>query len=130
MIAVGDQYNTLESCLIEGVSKVLEVMGGLLLFIAILYIMIGLSFCTAVECGTICAVASCPIIVVAAFAQFGVQIWASVVVFGKSLTQSRYCEVANRSMSWLVAHPRIFRLLMKGKIDTNCDYGTKGSKIE
>ena len=108
MIAVGDQYNTLESCSIEGVSKVLEVMGGLLLFIAILYIMIGLSFCTSVECGTICAVASCPIIVVAAFAQFGVQIWASVVVFGKSLTQSRYCEVANRSMSWLVAHPRIF----------------------
>ena len=74
--------------MIEGVSKVLEVMGGLLLFIAVLYIMVGISFCTAVECGTICAVASCPIIVVAGLAHFGVQIWASVVVFGKSLTQS------------------------------------------
>jgi hypothetical protein len=85
MIAIGDQYNTLDSCSIEGVSKVLEVMGGLLLFIAILYIMVGLSFCTAVECGTVCAVASCPIVVITGLAQFGVQIWASVVVFGKSL---------------------------------------------
>ena len=94
MIVVGDQYNTAESCSIEGVSKVLEVMGGLLLFIAILYIMVGLSFCagvecsTGVDCGTICTIASCPIIVVTCLAQFGVQIWASVVVFGKSLTQS------------------------------------------
>ena len=108
MIAVGDQYNTLESCSIEGVSKVLEVMGGLVLFIAILNIMIGLSFCTGVECGTICSVALCPIILVTALAQIGVQIWASVIVFGKSLTQSRYPKVASRSMSWLVAHPRIF----------------------
>ena len=54
MIVVGDQYNTAESCSIEGVLKVLEVMGGLVLFIAILNIIIGLSFCTGVECGTIC----------------------------------------------------------------------------
>ena len=68
--------------MIEGVSKVLEVMGGLLLFIGILFIMIGLSFCTAVECGTICGIASLPIMVVTGLAQFGIQIWASVVVFG------------------------------------------------
>ena len=89
MIAVGDQFNTSESCSIEGVLKVLEVMGGLVLFIAILNIMIGLSFCTGVECGTICSVAFCPIILVTCLAQVGVQIWASVVVFGKFLTQSR-----------------------------------------
>ena len=68
--------------MIKGVSKVLEVMGGLLLFIAILYIIIGLSFCAAVECGTICGIASLPIMVVTGLAQFGIQIWASVVVFG------------------------------------------------
>ena len=108
MIVVGDQYNTAESCSIEGVSKVLEVMGGILLFIAILYIMVGLSFCAGVECvtgvncGTICTIASCPIIVVTCLAQFGVQIWASVVVFGKFLTQSRYRKVARRSRSRLV----------------------------
>ena len=84
MIVVGDQYNTLDTCSIEGVLKVLEVMGGLLLFIAILNIMIGLSFCTAVECGTICGIASLPIMVVTGLAQFGIQIWASVVVFGMS----------------------------------------------
>ena len=28
-----------------------------------------------------------------------------------------YCKVASRSMSWLVAHPSIFRMFTKGKID-------------
>ena len=67
------------------VSKVLQVVGGLSLFIAILYIMVGIcgKTCSAVECCRICALASCPVIVVAGLAQFGVQIWASVVVFGK-----------------------------------------------
>ena len=66
------------------VSKVLEVVGGLSLFIAILYIMVGICgyTCSAVECCRICALASCPVIVVGGLAQFGVQIWASVVVFG------------------------------------------------
>ena len=32
-----------------------------------------------------------------------------------------YRNVANRSMSRLVAPPRIFRLLMKGKFDTLCN---------
>jgi hypothetical protein len=73
MIVIGDQYNTLDSCSIEGVSTVLEVLGGLSLFIAILYILVGL---------TDSSVASFPFIVVACLAQFGVQIWASVVVFG------------------------------------------------
>ena len=30
---------------------------------------------------------------------------------------STYCKVLWRSMSWLVAHPRIFRLFMDGKLD-------------
>ena len=29
-----------------------------------------------------------------------------------------YRKVASRSTSWLVAHPRIFRLFMKGKFDS------------
>ena len=73
------------------VSKVLEVTGGILLFISVLYIMVGLyriGFCTAVVSGTFCLVASWSVIVVAGWAQIGVQIWASVVVFSKSLTQS------------------------------------------
>ena len=84
MIVIGDQYNNLEACSIQ-ISQVLEVMGGLMLFIAILDIMVGLAFgmeaveCTGLEleCGTIYA-----IVVVTRLAQFGVQIWASVVVFG------------------------------------------------
>ena len=78
MIVIGDRYNTLDSCSIQ-ISQVLEVMGGLMLFIAILEIMVGLVFCTEAidECGTICA-----IIVVTSLAYCGVLIWASVVVFG------------------------------------------------
>ena len=74
--------------MIEGVSKVLEVMGGLLLFIAILRILVGLTFCTATTAQivphstAVQSVASCPFVVVTGLAQFGVQIWASVVVFG------------------------------------------------
>ena len=30
-----------------------------------------------------------------------------------------YRKVANRSTSWLVAHPRIFKLFMKGKFDAS-----------
>ena len=73
MIVIGDQYNTLDSCSIQ-ISQVLEVMGGLMLFNAILNIMVGLAFGTD-------AVALWPF-VVTGLAQFGVQIWASVVVFG------------------------------------------------
>ena len=77
MIVIGDQYNTLDSCSIQ-ISPILEVMGALMLFHAILYIMVGLAFGTeAVECGTLWA-----IVVVTGLAQFGVLIWASVVVFG------------------------------------------------
>ena len=43
MIVIGDQYNNLEACSIQ-ISQVLEVMGGLMLFIAILDIMVGLAF--------------------------------------------------------------------------------------
>ena len=76
MIVIGDQYNTLDACSIQ-ISQVLEVMGGLMLFNAILFIILGLAFCTeTIDCGAICA------IVVTWLAQFGVQIWASVVVFG------------------------------------------------
>ena len=79
MIVIGDQYNTLDACSFQ-ISQVLEVMGGLMLFNAILFIILGLAFCTeTIDCGAICA------IVVTCLAQFGVQIWASVVVFGKSL---------------------------------------------
>ena len=94
MIVIGDQYNNLEACSIQ-ISQVLEVMGGLMLFIAILDIMLGLAFGTeAVECGTICA-----IVVVTRLAQFGVQIWASVVVFGayktweyEDISSENFCE--------------------------------------
>ena len=82
MIVIGAQKNTSESCSIEGISTVLKVMGGLLLFIAILNIMQGLSVYAAEKWATMCQIASCPIIVVAGLAQLGVQIWASVVVFG------------------------------------------------
>ena len=79
MIVIGDQYNTLDSCSIQ-ISQVLEVMGGLMLFLAILDIMVGLAFGTTVDF-------ECPIVVVTglaalSLAEFGVQIWASVVVFG------------------------------------------------
>ena len=78
MIVIGDQYNTLDSCSIQ-ISQVLEVMGGLMLFLAILYIIVGLAFGTEanVECGTLWAIVD-----VTGLAQFGVLIWASVVVFG------------------------------------------------
>ena len=72
MIVIGDQYNPLDSCSIQ-ISQVLEVMGGLALFTAIFYIMVGLACDTTVEF---------PIKVVTGLAHFGVRIWASVVVFG------------------------------------------------
>ena len=69
MIVIGDQYNTLDSCSIQ-ISQILEVMGALMLFQAILYIIVGLAFGTeAVECGTLWA-----IVVVTGLAQFGVLI--------------------------------------------------------
>ena len=74
MIVIGDHYNTLDSCSIQ-ISQVLEVMGGLALFIAIVYIIIGLACDFTVEN---------PIKifeVVAGLTQFSVRIWASVVVF-------------------------------------------------
>jgi hypothetical protein len=94
MIVIGDQYNTLDSCSIQ-ISQVLEVMGALMLFQAILLTMLGLAFGTeAVECGTLWAM-----VVVTGLAQFGVQIWASVVVFGAYQTweyednsSENYCE--------------------------------------
>ena len=84
MIVIGVQYNTLETCSIEEMSTVLKVMGGLLLFVAILNIMqgLGLLFCASEKWFTICVIASSPIVFVTCIAQFGVQIWASVVVFG------------------------------------------------
>ena len=39
---------------------------------------------------------------------------------------SKYCKVASRSTSWLVAHPRIFRLFMRRKFDA---YVQRGSKL-
>ena len=30
---------------------------------------------------------------------------------------TKYSKVASRSTSWLVAHPRLFKLFMKGKFD-------------
>ena len=30
-----------------------------------------------------------------------------------------YCKVASKNMSWSVAHPGIFRLFMKGKMDNH-----------
>ena len=44
---------------------------------------------------------------------------------------SKYCKVASRSTSWLVAHPRIFRLFMRGKFDGHVPwtYGQRGSKL-
>ena len=72
MIVIGDHYNTLDSCSIQ-ISQVLEVMGGLALFIAIVYIIVGLA-CDTTD----------PIKVlefVAGLAQFSVRIRASVVVF-------------------------------------------------
>ena len=72
MIVIGDQYNTLDSCSIQ-ISQVLEVVGGINLFIAIFYIMVGLAFDKTVEF---------PISVVTCLARLGVKIWAYVVVFG------------------------------------------------
>ena len=85
MIVIGLQKNNSESCSIEGISTVLKVMGGLLLFIAILNIMQGLSIYAAEKwaiMGQIASGPNGPIIVVTGLAQLGVQIWASVVVFG------------------------------------------------
>ena len=84
MIVIEAQNNTSESCSIEEILTVLKVMGGLLLFVATLNIMQGLcaGFCASEKWFKICAMASLPIVVVTGLAQFAVQIWASVVVFG------------------------------------------------
>ena len=44
-----------------------------------------------------------------------------------------YRKVASSRLSWLVAHPSIFRLFMKGKFDAyvlHCDLWPKEFKIE
>ena len=83
MIVIGVQNNTLESCSIEKISTVLKVNGGLLLFVAILKILQGLSaFCASEKWFNFWLIASSPILIVTGIAQIGVQIWASVVVFG------------------------------------------------
>ena len=81
MVAIGHQYNDEDLCKFDA-PKALLVMGAIGLFIAILYILMGLSFCGHENFGAICAIASIPIIVVTSLVQFGVQIWASVVIFG------------------------------------------------
>ena len=83
MVAIGHQYNDDEFCKFDA-PKALLVMGAIGLFIAILYILMGLSFCGNENFGAICTMASMPIIVVTSLVQFGVQIWASVVFFGMS----------------------------------------------
>ena len=84
IIVIGDHYNTLDSCWIQ-ISQVLEVMGGLSLFIAIVYIIVGLACDTTDKLPRIILIwLPNPIKVlefVAGLAQFSVRIWASVVVF-------------------------------------------------
>ena len=76
MVAIGHQYNDEEFCKFDA-PKALLVMGAIGLSIAILYILMG--FCCNENLGcTICT------IVVTSLVQFGVQIWASVVIFGMS----------------------------------------------
>ena len=103
MIVIGDQYNTLDACSFQ-ISQVLEVMGGLMLFNAILFIILGLAFCTeTIDCGAICA------IVVTCLAQFGVQIWASVIVFGAYQTwdcedksSENFCEYTPFMLAFVI----------------------------
>ena len=103
MIVVGDQYNTLDACSFQ-ISQVLEVMGGLMLFNAILFIILGLAFCTeTIDCGAICA------IVLTWSVQFGVQIWASVIVFGAYKTweyednsSENFCEYTPFMLAFVI----------------------------
>ena len=44
--------------------------------------------------------------------------WIQVSAPSKGLhAVTPYCKVARSRLSWLVAHPRVFRRLMKGKLD-------------
>jgi hypothetical protein len=103
MIDVGDQYNTLDACSFQ-ISIVLEVMGITMLFNAILFFILGLAFGTkTIDCGAICA------IVVTCLAQFGVQIWASVVVFGAYKTweyednsSENFCEYTPFMLAFVI----------------------------
>ena len=81
MIAIGHEYNDEEFCKFDA-PEALLVMGAIGLFISILYILMGLSFYENENFGAICTLASLPIILVTSLVQFGVQIWASGVIFG------------------------------------------------
>ena len=92
MIAIGVHYNSLESCSIEGISKVLEVLGGISLFNAFLWlfgcqiILLGLHYCEPeFPWSLFFPLPQFVIGLIIQLVQFGVQIWASVVVYGKSL---------------------------------------------
>ena len=80
MIVVGGQYNEDADCKLNDITKCLQVLGGLMLGVSILFALLSLGYGMAKQdAGKTLR----PLILAIVLTQIGIILWSSVVVFGK-----------------------------------------------
>ena len=80
MIVVGEQYSDESNCKIPDISKCLEIFGGLMLGVSILFSLLTLGYVIAKQdAGKTLQ----PLILAIVLTQLSIMIWASITVFGK-----------------------------------------------
>jgi hypothetical protein len=95
MIVVGEQYNEESSCKLNDIPKSLEILGGLILGVSIIYVLLTLGWYDKEESGKSLR----PLILSIVLTQIAIMIWSSVVVFApykewtsEDKESAYYCE--------------------------------------
>ena len=88
MIVIGEQHNEESQCKVQNISKSLEILGGLMVGVSILFSLLTFGFVIAKQdAGKTLQ----PLILAIVLTQIAIMIWSSVVVFGKLHPQ--WCSV-------------------------------------